>query len=218
MDINKTDIIVVLDRSGSMGKIAKDMVGGFLTFTVAQQKTPGECRLSLYQFDTHYEVVYEGKPIADVPLLELVPRGSTALLDAVGQTIAATGERLNKLPEDQRPGAVVFLIITDGQENSSKEYTYEKVQAMIEHQKTQYSWQFAYLGSDLSTSHEASRIGTQSLNYAATPRGVQEVYQVIGESVSDYRNAVRGNVVGAALKLNKKDDDGPKNPPSTPAA
>lgn len=117
-----TDIVVVLDRSGSMAGIKFDMEGGFNTFIAKQREIAGVCRVSLYQFDTVYEPVYQGIQVQEVPLLELVPRGGTALYDALAKTIVTTGERLAKMAEPDRPGKVVFIVITDGAENASEEH------------------------------------------------------------------------------------------------
>src|SRR5262245_2857992 len=101
------EIVVLLDRSGSMQSIAKDMEGGFDHFIKEQKLVPGDCKVSLYQFDTDYEAVYVGKPLAEVPRCELKARGSTALNDAFGRTINATGARLAAMPEHERPSKVV---------------------------------------------------------------------------------------------------------------
>lgn len=114
-----TDVTVILDRSGSMESIATDVIGSFNVFLATQQRLPGECRLSLVQFDDEYEVVYAGVPIGEAPRMTdrtFVPRGMTALLDAIGRTIDATGRRLAALPEAERPGTVLVAIITDGLE------------------------------------------------------------------------------------------------------
>src|SRR4051812_27922369 len=103
MKENSTEIVFILDRSGSMSGIAADMRGGFATFVEEQKKLPGECLVTLTQFDDHYDVVYQGRPIAEVPALDLQPRGSTALLDAVGRTVDDVGARLAKMAKHDRP-------------------------------------------------------------------------------------------------------------------
>ena len=122
MNRNLTDITVVLDRSGSMTTVMHDVTGGFDKFIEEQKKVQGEALLTLVQFDTEYEFVHKAKNIKDIPKLEFMPRGMTALLDAMGRAITETGERLRNMKEEDRPGKVICLIITDGQENSSKEY------------------------------------------------------------------------------------------------
>lgn len=188
-----TEIVVVLDRSGSMQTIAKDMCGGFDAFVREQKLVPGECKLSLYQFDTEHETVYEGRELRDVPPLSLVPRGGTALYDAVGRAVRSTGERLSALPEHERPGKVVCLVITDGEENSSKQYAAWQIREMIEHQEKKYGWGFAYLGvSSLTTQHAAAIGINSSATFDSTPMGTQRLYGAIGQSVSNYRSGTHG--------------------------
>jgi len=130
----KTDITVVLDRSGSMESIAGDVIGGLNTFVRAQAQVEGEACFTLVQFDDHYEVVHAHVPVQDVPPLTdqtYVPRGSTALLDAIGRTIVATGARLAMMAEADRPQVVIFAVQTDGLENASREFTRQQVFDMI---------------------------------------------------------------------------------------
>src|SRR5262249_34920935 len=143
-----TDITVVVDRSGSMAACQSDAEGGLNTFINEQKRLPGESLFTLVQFDTEYEFVHKGIPIRDVPPYHLVPRGSTALLDAVGRAIIETGERLRNMKEADRPGLVVFVILTDGQENSSREFQLAKIKEMVQHQQDVYKWQFTYLGAN----------------------------------------------------------------------
>jgi uncharacterized protein YegL len=143
-----THIYFLLDRSGSMQSIKTDTEGGFAAFIEEQRKTPGECRVTLAQFDNEYDVVYTDRPLVDVPPLDLQPRGSTALLDAMGRTITDAGTRLAALPEDQRPGTVIVAIMTDGHENASREWTRSAIKALVTQQSTQFAWQVMYMGAD----------------------------------------------------------------------
>jgi len=143
-----TDITVVLDRSGSMDSCRKDMEGGLNQFVEDQKNAVGDARFTLVQFDTVYEIVHNGLPIKEVGKLKFEPRGGTALLDAVGRAINETGARLKALPESERPGLVTFLIITDGEENSSREFKLEKIKEMITHQQEKYDWKFSFLGAN----------------------------------------------------------------------
>ena len=136
MRTDLTDITLVVDRSGSMEQIREDAEGGVNSFISQQAKEPGEALLTLVQFDTEYEFLHTGVPIQNVPRYELVPRGMTALLDAVGRAINETGERLAKMPQPDRPGLVIFVVMTDGQENSSKEFNKSQVKEMIERQQS----------------------------------------------------------------------------------
>lgn len=128
-----TDITLVVDRSGSMQEMRSDAEGGVNAFIADQAKEPGEALLTLVQFDTEYEFLHSGVPIGQVPKYTLVPRGSTALLDAVGRAINETGERLSKMDEKDRPGLVIFVVMTDGHENASKEFSKPQIKKMIEH-------------------------------------------------------------------------------------
>jgi len=143
-----THIYFLLDRSGSMQSIKTDTEGGFAAFVEEQKQAPGECRVTLAQFDNEYDVVYADRPLADVPPLDLQPRGSTALLDAMGRTITDAGTRLAALPEDQRPGTVIVAIMTDGHENASQEWTRPAIKALVTQQSTQFAWQVMYMGAD----------------------------------------------------------------------
>src|SRR5208283_1990055 len=153
-----TDITLVIDRSGSMEEIREDAEGGVNAFIREQAKQPGEALLTLVQFDTEYDFIHKGVPVKQVPAYELVPRGNTALLDAVGRAINETGERLAKMAESDRPGLVIFVITTDGQENSSKEFSKAQIKEMVERQQSQYKWQFTFLGANQDAFAEAGGI------------------------------------------------------------
>lgn len=209
-DKNKTEIAIVLDRSGSMASIAGDMVGGFETFVAEQRKLPGECVLSLYQFDSKYDVVYEARPLADVPPLVLKPRDSTALYDAIGRTIIRLGERLAAKPEAERPGAVIAMIITDGCENASREFTFARVRDMIATQERDYNWRFAFLGSAGLRDAQALGINTVgTMAYDATTQGIGRMYAQSAKGVGNYRRAVSNGIVGQSLTIDPPEDDDP---------
>jgi hypothetical protein len=154
-----THLYFLLDRSGSMQSIREDIVGGYQAFIAEQRRQPGECVVSLAQFDDIYEEVFADLPIAEVPELELVPRGMTAMLDGIGRTISAAGARLAALPEDQRPGTVVVGIMTDGLENASKEFTRAQVRQLISTQSRDYDWTFLYLGANQDAVEVGSDLG-----------------------------------------------------------
>jgi len=154
-----TDITLVIDRSGSMQSIRDDAQGGINAFIAGQSKTPGDVLVTLVQFDTEYEFLHRGVPVRDVPPYALEPRGGTALLDAVGRAINETGARLAKLPEPERPGLVIFVVMTDGQENSSREFTKAQIRKMIQHQQSVFNWQFTFLGANQDAFAEAGEIG-----------------------------------------------------------
>lgn len=214
---NSSAIIVVLDRSGSMATIRDDMVGGFQTFMAEQKIVPGACEVSLFQFDDVFEPVYVGRPIRETPNLTLIPRGNTALHDAVGKTMVVMGERFAKMPEWERPSKVIFVLITDGQENASREYSKQRIHEMIAHQETHYAWSFVYLGSSPSTMQDAKDLGiAQASNYIPSSRGVARMNYVLSNAVASYRS---DNSVGAVLQvpqdIGEEDEQNPPKPMST---
>lgn len=166
MKLDMTDITLVIDRSGSMAAIRDDAEGGVNTFVQEQKQQAGEALLTLVQFDTEYEFVHQGIPIKNAPAYKLVPRGSTALLDAVGRAINETGDRLAKMAEPDRPGLVIFVIVTDGQENSSREFSKAQIKDMISQQQTQFSWQFTFLGANQDAFAEARGMGIDASGVA----------------------------------------------------
>ena len=156
-----TDITLIVDRSGSMQEVREDAEGGVNAFIAQQAKEPGEALLTLVQFDTEYEFLHKGAPIEDVPKFNLVPRGMTALLDAVGRAMNETGERLAKMAEADRPGLVIFVVMTDGQENSSREFSKPQIKKLIERQQNEFNWHFTFLGANQDAFAEAGGMGIQ---------------------------------------------------------
>ena len=155
-DADLTHLYFLLDRSGSMQSIREDTIGGFDAFIAEQRTQPGDCRVTLAQFDDRYDVVYSDLPIAEVPGLQLQPRGTTALLDAIGRLVTDAGERLAALTEADRPGTVIVGIMTDGHENASKEWSHAAVKSLIQQQTQTYGWEFLYMGAD----QDAIEVGT----------------------------------------------------------
>jgi hypothetical protein len=199
---HKTEIVVVLDRSGSMESIRKDMIGGFAHFVSEMRALSGDCVLSLYQFDDVYEKVFEEKPLADVGALVLEPRRSTALLDAVAFAIHGVGARLSAKAEDDRPGAVVVVIITDGHENSSKEYSRAHLRALISTQEKDFKWRFMYLGAEASSFDDAHDMGINTVAmYDASAAGVKGMAHGVARSVGTYRSAVAAGNPNAELEV-----------------
>ena len=190
-----SEIICIIDRSGSMGSIKSDAIGGFNSFLEEQKKQPGEANLTYIQFNTKYEVVHENKPLKDAnPIDEniFIPRGNTALLDAIGKTVDVTGRRLANMLEESRPEKVIVAILTDGKENSSTQYNLSKIKKMISHQKEKYSWEFIFLGANQDAFAEAAKIGIDakdSFNFVATGQGVRSAYGKMSDSVSKYRKS-----------------------------
>jgi hypothetical protein len=199
---NLTHIYFLLDRSGSMHSILEDTVGGFNAFIDEQRKDSGDCRVTLAQFDNDYEQVYADCPVAEVPPLQLHPRGSTALLDSIGRLVTTAGEHLARLPEGQRPGTVVVGIMTDGMENASSELRHADVKALIERQTRDYGWQFLYMGADQDAIEVGASIGVGAAHSVTYGRGkVRDVMAATAGNVSRFRNAKAEGLADAEARL-----------------
>lgn len=184
-----TDITIVLDRSGSMQSVKSDTEGGFNAFIESQRQAPGQTLVTLVQFDDRYEVVYQGQAIKDVPSCRLEPRGTTALLDALGKTIIVTGERLGAMPESERPGRVIVVVLTDGLENASKEWTREQVFEHVTRQTNDYAWTFTYLGAGQDAIAVGRGLGVadyMSLTYDTS--NTAETFAAVSANVSRVRS------------------------------
>jgi len=191
-----TDITFVLDRSGSMATIADDVVGGYKTF-VNEQKAVGEnASLSLMQFDTIFEKVFTNVPIINASdVLALHPRGGTALLDAIGQTISEVGARLRGLLAWDRPDKVVIVVVTDGEENSSKWFTIEKIREMVKHQTDNYNWKFLFLGANIDAFTVGSFLSVgayNTANYKADSAGVNSMMRGVSVYMTSSRTSSDG--------------------------
>jgi len=191
MNQNLTEIVFILDRSGSMNGLENDTIGGFNSFVKKQAKL-GETVLTTVLFDDQYEILHNGISAKNVLLTknEYFTRGSTALLDAVGKTINSVGRRLSETPEHERPGKVIFVITTDGHENASCEFSYDQVKRMIEHQSENYSWEFIFMGANIDAVKEGNRLGIaadRSYNFKANSAGVQTMYCMVDEACEDVR-------------------------------
>lgn len=194
-DAAYTHIAFLLDRSGSMQSIKDDTQGGFDAYIASQKGQPGRCTVTLAQFDNQYEEVYAGKDIAEVPPLDLQPRGGTALNDSIAKLIHSTGEFLSALPEEQRPGTVLFGIMTDGHENASKEWTRDAVKKLIEQQEGQYDWTFSYMGANQDAIEVGATMGIareRSLTYGTG--NVADAMVAYGTSSTKLRGAVSGGM------------------------
>jgi hypothetical protein len=186
-----THLAVLLDRSGSMHAIKSDTEGGFAAFLEGQRRVPGRCDVTLAQFDDVYEEVYTAQPLASVPPLVLQPRGRTALLDAIGRLVRTTGERLTGLAEDQRPASVLVVIMTDGLENASTEYTLPAVRAVIDEQTQVYGWTFVYLGANQDAIAVGQGLGVSpgmALTYGGA--GTADAMRATSLNLSAYRVAM----------------------------
>lgn len=194
-DPNYTHITVLLDESGSMERLADDTRGGFNSFLTEQKALDGKATISVYKFADTYKVLYSMQSIKKAKALNsanYAPVGNTALLDAMGKSISDLGKDLADLPEEKRPGKVLFLVITDGQENHSREWSKAKIAEAVKHQEAIYKWNFLYLGANVDAFHEAAGMGmrtSNSIGYKATSRGVHDAYLVMNASVGAVRTS-----------------------------
>jgi uncharacterized protein YegL len=189
-----TLINIILDRSGSMASLGTETVGMFNRFLEEQKELDGYAELSLFQFDDKYEVNYDFMPIKNCkPLVygkTYEPRGMTALLDAIGKTINNVGVVLSATKESNRPNKVMFIIITDGEENASKEFTKGKIKDMIKHQEQNYKWNFSFLGAGIDAINEGSKIGLtrqQCVSFDNSSNGRARLGKVMSHYTSAYR-------------------------------
>lgn len=199
-----TEIIFIVDRSGSMESIRVDMIGGFNSFIEEQRKIPTECKVSFYQFDTHVprvETIYEQRDLKIVPLLNketFVPRGGTPLYEAIATVVKKVGERLSNTPEEERPEKVLIVTITDGEENSSFGWTATQVKQMVQHQEEKYKWEFVYLGANQDAWSVGDTMGVKSsstLAYVASAGGTKALFKSLSSKTAAYRcadNVTRG--------------------------
>lgn len=188
-----TEIVCIIDKSGSMDLIKEDAIGGFNAFLREQRELPGDALVTLVLFDTVYNVLTNGIPIEKVaPLDERTyrPGGMTALLDAVGITLDRVSRRIEETPIAAKPEKVIVAILTDGLENSSVEYTGKQILTKIQHKQQVDNWEFVYLGANQDAIKEAAALGikkTHAMNFAGTSEGVKESYDKLSYAVQSYR-------------------------------
>lgn len=187
-----TRIAIVLDRSGSMESCKESTVAGFNEFIQTQREIPGEATVKLVQFDDQYETVFD-KPLKECPELTqntFVPRGSTALLDAQGRTIVELGHELAALPESERPSKVIVVTLTDGLENASKEFSLDKIGAMIREQRDKYNWDFVFLGANQDAVATAAAMSIplpSAMSYSTSKAGVAATMAAVSRYVGAAR-------------------------------
>lgn len=188
-----TEIVFILDRSGSMSGLEKDTIGGYNSLIEKQKREDGEAYISTVLFDDRTEVLHDRISLDSIrPMTEeeYYVRGCTALLDAVGGAIHHIGNIHKYAREEDRPEKTLFIITTDGQENSSKIYTYEKVKKMVERQKERYGWEFLFLGANIDAVAEAGRFGIRperAVNYQCDEIGTAVNYRALNKAVSRVR-------------------------------
>lgn len=199
MKTELTDLTLILDRSGSMDFCRKEAEIGANAFIQEQKGLGGECLFTLVQFDHEYLVPIQTTPIREVGSISLEPRGMTALLDAIGRAINEAGDRLAVMAEEDRPGLVMFVVVTDGEENSSREFTREQIKEMIKHQQDNYSWRFTFLGANQDSFTEGSKLG---FSYGATSNfqvvNSKQMFRAASNYVGRLRNSCNNEAVANA--------------------
>ena len=193
MGNNTTELVFILDRSGSMSGLEGDTIGGFNAMIAKQKREPGECLVSTVLFDNDSTVLHDRLPLAEVPEMtekDYSVRGCTALLDALGGAIRHIGNIHKYARREDVPEHTVFVITTDGMENASRRYGAEKVKQMIERQKEKYGWEFLFLAANIDAVQTAARYGIGSdraVNYHADGRGTELVYEAVSAAVGSVR-------------------------------
>ena len=189
MKTNFIHVCFVVDSSGSMTSSIDDVKGGFKRIIEEQKaNTKGECAVSYFDFNSEVTEVYRGKDVKEINSeLDYIPAGMTALMDGVGIAIDTIGKWLNSMPEDEKPEQNMIVIITDGGENFSKEYSASRVREMIKHQQDKYSWNFVFLGADLNNVKDAIDLGIATRG-VTTKSTLGKSYDIINSSISLYRN------------------------------
>jgi hypothetical protein len=196
-DLDYRHYLLIVDRSGSMASIKAEAQEGIRHFASEHAALPGRATLTLCQFDDVHEIVHDQAPLAAVASYELAPRGMTALLDACGMAITRTGARLAALPEHERPGKVIVLIVTDGYENASREYARQQVRDLITGQQRDYGWQFSYVGANVDAFAEAESLGIagpSSLDFAASAQGARSAYKASSAASLRYASGQSANI------------------------
>ena len=194
MKKNLTELVFILDRSGSMAGLEQDTIGGFNAMMKKQRREPGEALISTVLFDSESQVIHDRVPLDQVPVLteeEYYVRGCTALLDAVGGAIHHISNVHKYARREDVPERTLFVITTDGLETASRRYSYEKVKAMIERQKKEYGWEFLFLGANIDAAREAARFGIsadRAANYLADREGTGVIYETVSEAVCQVRS------------------------------
>ncbi len=193
MKTNKTELVFLLDRSGSMAGLEEDPIGGYNSMLKKQKQEPGDVRVTTVLFDDKYELLHDRLDIhtmAPISEHEYYVRGCTALLDAIGRTIRKIANVQKHTAPEHRADKVLFVITTDGMENASREYSYRKVHDMIEREKTEFGWEFLFFGANIDAIAVANRFGIdadRAVDYHADSVGTQLNYEVLSEAITQVR-------------------------------
>lgn len=210
MKKNLTELVMILDRSGSMGGLESDTIGGYNSMLQRQKESTGEVLVSTVLFDDVSEVLYDRVPLEKMPQMtekEYFVRGCTALLDAVGGAIHHIGNVHRYAREEDRPEKTIFVITTDGMENASREYSFDRLKMLVERQKEKYGWEFLFLGANMDAIETAGRFGIladRAANYHSDPAGTALNYEVLADAVCEMRAA--SAPVGAEWKQRIDED------------
>ncbi|MGE9875698.1 vWA domain-containing protein [Hornefia butyriciproducens] len=210
MKKNLTELVMILDRSGSMGGLESDTIGGYNSMLKKQGETEGEVLVSTVLFDDRSEVLFDRVPLEELPQMtdkEYYVRGCTALLDAVGGAIRHIGNVHKYAREENRPEKTIFVITTDGLENASREYSYERVKRMVERQKEKYGWEFLFLGANIDAIETAGKFGIsadRAANYHSDHIGTALNYEVLADAVCEMRGSAKA--IGADWKKRIDED------------
>ncbi len=192
---NITEVVFILDRSGSMGGLEADTIGGYNSMLARQKEEEGDVLISTVLFDDRTEVIHDRRSLKDVDPLtdkEYYVRGCTALLDAIGGSIHHINQVQKALPEEQRPDKTIFIITTDGLENASKVYDYDKVKKMVEKKKAKKGWEFIFMGANIDAIDVANKFGVaanRAVTYESDCAGTSINYSIMGDIVSRARKA-----------------------------
>jgi len=192
MKKNYTHIVLLIDRSGSMTSIKKDMEGGLKEFIKKQKLELGKCTFTAAQFDHTYEVIHKMKNLQEVEDITINPRGNTALIDSMCKLIDEVGNELSELPKNERPDKVLFITITDGEENASREFTNEQLKEKIKLQEEAYKWSFTYIGANqdaFGVSRNFGVKGSSTLNFNASITGSCAMFNTLNTATVRYRGS-----------------------------
>lgn len=209
MKKNLTELVLILDKSGSMSGLEKDTIGGYNSMLEQQRKVDGECVITTVLFDNHYELLHDRidiRAIQPITAKEYFVGGSTALLDAIGKTIHKIGTVQKNTTEDYRAEKVMFVIITDGEENASRHYSSMQIREMIQRQKERYGWEFIFLGANIDAVETAGRFGIdadRAVDYVPDGEGTELNFRMMSETVATFREC--GAVPTACLDEIRKD-------------
>jgi len=211
---DKTKVVFILDRSGSMNHLREDTIGSFNSLVEEQRSKEGECIISTVLFDNYVDVLHDNLDIEKVKTMtedDYFTRGTTALLDAIGITINRTIGQYKDLYREERPDNVMFVIITDGMENASKRFSYSKIKKMISNTEEEFKWEFIFVGANIDAVREGARLGIRrerAVNYKPDRKGNKVVYESVGKTITQYRTT---SMIGESWKDDIDEDFATRN-------